>query len=57
MASMPLGLNHQQPQAVINEPQKLVPRRSSQMDSDKVTFTLSLSLSFLFFTVLPPLSL
>uniref|UniRef100_A0A2N9HQA7 Uncharacterized protein n=1 Tax=Fagus sylvatica TaxID=28930 RepID=A0A2N9HQA7_FAGSY len=28
MASMPLGLNHQQPQAVINEPQKLVPRRS-----------------------------
>ena len=62
MASMPLGLNHQQqqlqlqpqPQAEINEPQKLAPRRTSEMDSDKVRlFLLLFSSFFFFFTILP----
>ena len=52
---MPLGLNHQQqqlqlqPQAEINEPQKLAPRRTSEMDSDKVRLFLLLFSSFFFF--------
>lgn len=57
MASMPLGLNHQQqqlqlqpqPQAEINEPQKLAPRRTSEMDSDKVRLFLLLFLPFFYF--------
>ena len=56
MASMPLGLNHQQqqqlqlqPQPEINEPQKLAPRRTSEMDSDKVRLFLLLFSSFFFF--------
>ena len=55
MASMPLGLNHQQqqlqlqPQAEINEPQKLAPRRTSEMDSDKVRFFFYSFLPFFLF--------
>lgn len=54
MAAMPLGPNHQslqpqpqpQRQAQANDPPKLVTRRASEMDSsDKVTISLSLSLS------------
>ena len=63
MASMPLGLNQQQQQqlqlqpqtqAEINEPQKLAPRRTSEMDSDKVRFfSFTLFFHFFIFTILP----
>ena len=62
MASMPLGLNHQQqqlqlqPQAEINEPQKLAPRRTSEMDSDKVRLFLLLFLPFFFLPFYPSIS-
>ena len=62
MASMPLGLNHQQqqlqlqPQAEINEPQKLAPRRTSEMDSDKVRLFLLLFSSFFFLPFYPSIS-
>ena len=61
MASMPLGLNQQQQQqqqqlqlqpqtqAEINEPQKLAPRRTSEMDSDKVRFFFYSFLPFFYF--------
>ena len=62
---MPLGLNHQQqqqlqlqpqPQAEINEPQKLAPRRTSEMDSDKVRLFLLLFSSFFFLPFYPSIS-
>jgi hypothetical protein len=63
MATMPLGPSHQPPQpqthSEIIKPLKLLPRRASEMDSDKVLHILSLSFTFssfffffFFFTIL-----